>query len=452
LNDNQDSISGGLFSGGGPGGRLSRAGSWLLKGIWTIADQALFAGSNFVLSILLARWLNETDFGAYSIGLTIFWMASTIHTGFLTEPMLVFGPGRFRDNLSGYSGFIFRGHAALSLITAFLLLFTGVAFGVKGSYMLAQVFYALSISQFFVLLMWILRKACYVRLKPRVAAMGGAVYAAIMLPSAYFLYSHSMLSAWTAIGLLSIAALVSSLVIMFALRLNPLKSVNPELMFQSLGCHLSYGKWAAVTGIITWIPEQLPFIVTGAWHGLDQTAAAKALWNFAMPVAHACTAISVFLVPVFVRMRGRSVFFRTVAAITLLVATAAAGCSVLIGVYGSNLMVLFYKGKYADHSGGLWLIGAITVLSAILSILSACVRAIEKPQHVFWAYGAASAVSLSAGMFLMYRFGVTGALVSIAASLFTSAVFMTVFILKSVNKKNSNLSVGKGYASTGSAT
>jgi O-antigen/teichoic acid export membrane protein len=417
------------------GGRFGRMLSWLSKGIWTIADQALFAGSNFILSVLLARWLSEKDFGAYSIGLTIFWMSSTIHTGFLTEPMLVFGPGKFRDKLPGYSALILRGHAALTLVIGFLLAMTGLVFGLNGSIMLSQVFFALSVSQFFVLLMWNLRKACYVRLRPRVAAMGGAVYALIMLPSAYALFSGHMLNAWSAIGLLSIAAIVSSLVIMVALKINPFEYISAELMSETFEKHISYGKWAAVTGVITWIPEQLPFIMAGAWHGLDTTASVKALWNFAMPVSHACTAISVFLVPVFVRMRIKQSFFKTVFLITGVVTIVSAGYWLFIGLYNEPLMFLFYKGKYSGHSTGLWIVGAITVVSGILSILSACVRAMEKPQYVFWAYSASSVICLGPGMYLMHRYDVSGALLSIAVSLLAAAVFMTVLIVMHRRKR-----------------
>ncbi|HEX8297559.1 MAG TPA: hypothetical protein VF594_00250, partial [Rubricoccaceae bacterium] len=33
------------------------------QGAWTVLDQALFSGSNFVVNVLLARWLAPEAFG-----------------------------------------------------------------------------------------------------------------------------------------------------------------------------------------------------------------------------------------------------------------------------------------------------------------------------------------------------------------------------------------------------
>jgi len=39
-------------------GRLSY---WTTRGVWAIVDQALFALSNLLLNVLLARWLSPRD-------------------------------------------------------------------------------------------------------------------------------------------------------------------------------------------------------------------------------------------------------------------------------------------------------------------------------------------------------------------------------------------------------
>jgi len=410
--------------------------AWLGKGAWTIVDQGLFAGSNFILSVLLARWLSVQDYGAYSIALTVFWMAGTVHTGLLSEPMLVFGPGRFKDNLASYTAFMLRGHAALTLCIAMLLMSSGLLFGMRGNAMLAQVFQSLAVAQFFILLMWMMRKACYVRLRPYLASQAGAIYALIMLPAAYLLFTRHVLNSWSAIMLLCAASLAASLWILVSLRINPFARIAASVSTEAIGNHLTYGRWAAATGIIMWIPEQVPFLVLGAQHGLDKTAAAKALWNFAMPVAHAGTALSVLLVPIFVRIRTRPGFVRTVAVLTGVVSSSAIAYWMCIGLWGRPLMMLFYKGRYIEYTPDLWLIGAITVASVILSVLTAHVRALERPAYVFWAYSGASALCLTLGLALMYRFGVTGALMSMALSLFLAAALMVYFLTRILKSKN----------------
>ena len=36
-----------------------------------LADQALFAGSNFILNIVLARWLSPNDYGAFGVAFSM---------------------------------------------------------------------------------------------------------------------------------------------------------------------------------------------------------------------------------------------------------------------------------------------------------------------------------------------------------------------------------------------
>src|SRR5829696_8092535 len=83
--------------------------SWLEKGFWAVADQGLFATSNFVLNIMLARWLSPQDYGAFAAMFAVFLLVGTIHTGLLTEPMLVFGSARYKDRLSEYLGTLLGG-------------------------------------------------------------------------------------------------------------------------------------------------------------------------------------------------------------------------------------------------------------------------------------------------------------------------------------------------------
>src|SRR3712207_1992334 len=75
---------------------------WVTKGLWAVLDQGFFASSNFVLNVLLARWLAPADYGAFSLAFAVFLLIGSLHTAVLTEPMLVFGPGKYKDRLSEY--------------------------------------------------------------------------------------------------------------------------------------------------------------------------------------------------------------------------------------------------------------------------------------------------------------------------------------------------------------
>jgi len=45
---------------------------WIAKASLAITDEALISGSNFALSIVLARWLNAEQYGAYALAFSLF--------------------------------------------------------------------------------------------------------------------------------------------------------------------------------------------------------------------------------------------------------------------------------------------------------------------------------------------------------------------------------------------
>ena len=99
-----------------------------------------------------------------------------------------------------------------------------------------------------------------------------------------------------------------------------------------------------------WLPEQLPSIMVGTWHGLEFTAAVKALWNFFLPAAHTFTALSTLMVPAFVRIRAKPHFTRTVLGCLAGVSVAAILWWIIIGTFGEPLIRLLYN-QYTDNLG-----------------------------------------------------------------------------------------------------
>src|ERR1035437_4795337 len=80
-----------------------------------ILDQGLFAGSNFLLNVLLARWIAPADYGAFALAYSVFLLLGVFHSALPTGPMLVFGPGKYRERFPEYIGILLRGHFALML-------------------------------------------------------------------------------------------------------------------------------------------------------------------------------------------------------------------------------------------------------------------------------------------------------------------------------------------------
>jgi O-antigen/teichoic acid export membrane protein len=272
--------------------------NWAGKGFWAVTDQALFAGANFLVSILLARWLEPAAYGAFSLAYAIFLLLGTVHTGLWTEPMLVYGSGRYREDFAAYQRVLLRYHWRFGALTTlfFLLLTLGCwTFGVRE---IALSFLGLSCAAPTVLYLWIVRRGAYVLLKPRLAALGGGLYLLLYLGLTFFFLRTNTLSTFTAFLAMALAGLVSAEIIQWRMNTKTERIVD-SVEVHSL--HWRYGRWALLAGVFSWVPGNIFYLILPVFHGLEAAAHFKALMNLLMPILHINGALGQLLVPGMVR-------------------------------------------------------------------------------------------------------------------------------------------------------
>src|SRR5207253_2960086 len=79
---------------------------WAVRGGLAVADQASLAGTNFAVSVLLARWLAPASYGAFSVALAFSWLLRNLYDAVVNAPMSVIGVGRHRERFRSYLGSI----------------------------------------------------------------------------------------------------------------------------------------------------------------------------------------------------------------------------------------------------------------------------------------------------------------------------------------------------------
>src|SRR5581483_10624916 len=94
---------------------------WLRRGVLAVTDQGLMSGSNFILSVLLARWLAPEQYGAYALALSVFYFVSSVHQALLLEPMSVLGTSEYSKVRREYTGALlwFQGGFSILLLLVF---------------------------------------------------------------------------------------------------------------------------------------------------------------------------------------------------------------------------------------------------------------------------------------------------------------------------------------------
>jgi len=99
-------------------------------------------------------------------------------------------------------------------------------------------------------------------------------------------------------------------------------------------------------------------------------------------------------------------------------------------VFGVPIMELLYKGNYTSYAPLLYIAAFLPVSVSVVSVVGGALRAMEKPQLVFYSYVATFVSALGVGIPLMFVWGVKGALIGQLVSSLTTAGAMTAYYLK----------------------
>ena len=378
-----------------------------------MTDQGLVATSNFILNILLARWLIPTEYGAFAVAYTIFIFLTTFHTSMLNEPMLVFGPGKYRYRISTYLRVILMGHWIFCLILCTLFFLTYLALLHFTRSPLTNLFLGLSLASPFILFQWLMRRACYIELQPRLAAFAGFCYMALTFIGALSLRYFESLGPTTTLFIMAIGSLFSGLLIFFKLEVHSNLEINREFILNVLRDHWRYGRWASGTSALAWIPGNLFMLFLPVWWGLEASAAYKAILNLILPMTNATTALVVILLPVLVSKKENPNFGRIVINVSGLIVLAATIYLLLLCVYGETIVYFLYKGNYSEYVGLLWLTGLIPIMGGLIAISWCALQALEVPNKIFLAHVTSSGVALTIGLLFVHAWGVRGAILGL---------------------------------------
>lgn len=402
---------------------------WAGRGAWAIADQGLFAVSNFAMNILLARWLTPTEYGAFAIAYSVFLLFGTLHTALLTEPMLIFGSAKYEAHFAPYMRMLLRGHWLVAGLGGLLLAIGGGIAWIAGSREIGITLIGLAPVAPCVLLTWLTRRACFARLQPHWAAAAGAVYLVLMLAGLFLLFHLGALSVLTALGVMGVASIVAGFWLIHRLEADQ-RIVSPNVTVRGvLDDHWGYGRWALATSAISWVPSNVLLVAMSGFTGLAGSAAFKAMLNLVMPILQSLSALAILLLPAMVRVRGRPAFRKLLWFALALFAGGAVAYWLLLGAFAEPLVRLLYKGRYANTAELLWVIGLLPVSAAVVAVLSSVLRAVERPDQIFWAYVASAVVTVSGGIWALSRWALLGAAVGQVAASAATAVALAIIVV-----------------------
>lgn len=428
---------------------------WLSKGGLAIADQGLISGSNFLVSILLARWLGTEQYGAYAIAFGIFVLLSLVYQALVLEPMAVFGGSSYRNSLRGYLRTLLQIHwqISLSLIVVFGLT-AAVIWEIGQQSTLAGAFAGVTLASPCVLLFWLARRTYYLELWPLEAAAGSLVYCGLVLVSLFILFHRGLLSTFSAFGVIALGASVTSIGLWVRLRKLLPKGEPGPVLSETWRRHWGYGKWALATSVVSWVPAYLYYPLLSSFAGMAASGQMKALMNVTLPFEQTKAALSMLFLPYAARVASRKEKSGAMALTTQMTLLAFGGAIVYWGLVlplRGLIFRLMYGGNYSEVLHLLPLVAFGQVFWSAAYGPAIALRGMEAPHLVFKAFGIAMVASLIVGVPATWFWGLKGAIWGSNVADVTSLIVVFVVVRQRLNHHAESLVIGREVAPVGPA-
>ena len=391
-----------------------------------VTDQALFSGANFLLSMLMARRLSAAEYGAYSLAYSVFLFLSALHKALFIEPMMIFGTGKYSEKFPGYARQLIGLHVVVLGPASVAVWAISAVLGRYYSADTQAAFEGMAISSLFILIFWLARRAFYVVMKPALGVLSSCLYFGAIAIMAGALWATDTLSVWSAFLAMGAASvLVSGILLSRVVAVRAPESAARPQLHQVIGDHWRYGRWAVASEIASWFPSNIYYLLLAAWLGLGHAGGLRAVTNFVMPVLQAIVAVNMLMLPALVRDRRDGGAHKMNQTMMLFFILYGAGCAAYLcalWLFRGHLFQIFYGGRYSQYMGWpLLLAGFLPVGNCAAAVLGNGLRAMERPDRMFWAMIGSAVGAAAFGIPLTAKFGVTGAL---AGYLCSSVVYV----------------------------
>jgi O-antigen/teichoic acid export membrane protein len=430
LDDERGTPESGRFS--------SKFARWITKGGLAIVDQGLISGSNFLIGILLARWLMPEQYGAFALAFSVFLLLSYVYQSFLAEPQAVFSGSAYSGSLRGYLKTLLGIHLILTCFGVVLLGGAAAIAAVLGQGNgLPGALAGVAIASPCILFFWLMRRSFYMNMAPGRAAVGAFLYFVVVTAGLFIAYKKSLISPFSAYLLMAVAALGTGFYLLSQInKVLPPDTTVPPTRREAWRKHWGYGKWALAVSVVTWIPYYMYYPLVSAFSGMAQAGQLRALMNLSLPMEQSYTALSILFLPYAARVcreKGISSAGPLVTRITsLFVVGAVAYWAILIPLKGP-VFHLLYGGKYMEVAHFIPYVALGTTMWAAAFGPAILLRAVESPDSIFYARCVASALSLLIGVPATRSFGLWGVVWSIIIANLAAFV-ISLYILRRKSK------------------
>lgn len=409
--------------------KADRVRAWGVRSGLSILDQGLTSGAGFVLNLVLARWLTSEAYGAFAVAFATLQFFFGFHNVLLIEPMSVMGPANYSRRILAYFRAQLQVQMVLSAVLSLLMFATAAIMSRIGvQHELVMAIGAAALAFPLILLLWLVRRMCYVVQRPAIATWASAFYLCLMLIGLFALRTAGWLDAATAVLLMAVVSVPAAVVPIRMLGIIGTEITDPCPWKQILRENWTYGRWLVASTALFSVASQTQTYLAAALLGLGAAGVLRAMQIPSLVMTQLVTAISLLLLPAMAyefglgqmdRLRRKAVFASVVLSTIAIVYTA------VLGIFAKSIENVMYGGKFASSAWLIPVLGLVPVCTGLATGFSMALRACQKPHFDLLANTISAPVGLVTAILFIKFWGLGGAGISLVAGF---AAYAGVFL------------------------
>lgn len=401
---------------------------------WVLLDQALVSGSNFLVGLLLVRYLGLEQYGQY----VLLWMgvqfAMSIQNALILSPMLSIAPKMHINDRRAYYSATFAWQLALATgLTGLAVMIALLPSGFRPDWLNAEVMLPLLGCGLIIQLQDFIRRYLFSSNASRRAFFIDLFAYGAQLPLiALVLSSEPSLAG--ALTVIFVTMLVSA-----ALGCRWLEVVIPSrsVLRDTLARHWRSSKWLLGDAVLHWVSGNYFLVVAGALLGPAMVGAIRAAQNL-LGLTHILFQGLENLIPAEASRRlhrsGPVALTRYIGKTTLILLVVTGTIAMIAATVAQPLLNLAYGNvDPASVTALLWYV-PFYILVAIALPLRAGLRSLERTRSLFVAQLLCALFSVFTAHYLITRYGLHGVMGGMLAGLLLTSVILAIALGKNAKR------------------
>lgn len=374
--------------------------------ILVLFDQAVFSGTNFLLTLFLAQKLDIKDFGLFSSMILVAYLGITATNALIIQPFQV-SIGKILQK-KGYYIFLFFGQMSLLLVLIFLVKLIALIFSTSIDY------YAL-INPFLYFTIGLLIQDFFRKL---LLGIGQIIYiisidiAFLVLVMAFFYFLKNEISLTNTLWIIGVSNLISSLPGLFFIVKNYQKPVSWKLFANN---HIFQGKWLLSTAVLQWSSSNFFVLVSGVYLGIEALGALRLVQSFFGVINIALATVENYFLPKVALLYSENVAKakKYLVEITLFGALFFGIFLSVFFVFSKEIIVLAGGEKYQNYAYVVKIISVLYFFIFLSYPIRIAVRVLVLNKIFFIGYLLSFAFSIVSFHFLLKYSGLYGAVLGL---------------------------------------